>query len=230
MADTAELSAPRTRRVPHLVRTQRTIQVILGLFWILDAALQFQPYMFGQGFVHSFILANASGQPAPIAWFLTHTGNFLSPHIAVWNTFFALIQVFIGTGLLFRRTVRPALVVSFFWALGVWVLGEGLGMLFTGTATALTGAPGSVFLYGCLGLMAWPRRATRATRTTDQVTADEQHTEDLEAVSSRRSPCGAATGCWPPCCSCFRPTGPRPRCRAPSWVWRRGRRTSTPTS
>ena len=81
------------------MRTQRTLQVILGLFWILDAALQFQPYMFGQGFVHSFILANASGQPAPIAWFLiTHMGHFLSPHIAVWNTFFALIQLCIGDG------------------------------------------------------------------------------------------------------------------------------------
>src|SRR5450631_3866591 len=193
MADTTELSAARAPRLPHLVRTQRTIQVILGLFWILDAALQFQPYMFGQGFVHSFILANASGQPAPIAWFLTHMGHFLSPHVAVWNAFFALIQLCIGTGLLFRRTVRPALVVSFFWALGVWVLGEGLGMLFTGTATALTGAPGSVFIYGCLGLMAWPRRATRATRateTTDQVTADERHTEDLELAGVASSAAG----------------------------------------
>jgi hypothetical protein len=173
------------------VRTQRTIQVILGLFWILDAALQFQPYMFGQGFVHSFILANASGQPAPIAWFLTHMGHFLSPHIAVWNTFFALIQLCIGTGLLFRRTVRPALVVSFFWALGVWVLGEGLGMLFTGTASALTGAPGSVFIYGCLGLMAWPRRATR---TADEGAADEQHTEDLELEGVASSAAGRGIG------------------------------------
>jgi len=141
--------------------------------------------------VHSFILANASGQPAPIAWFLTHMGHFLSPHIAVWNTFFALIQLCIGTGLLFRRTVRPALVVSFFWAFGVWVLGEGLGMLFTGTATALTGAPGSVFIYGCLGLMAWPRRATRAT---DPVTADEQHTEDLELDGVASSAAGRGIG------------------------------------
>src|ERR1700733_14284205 len=191
MADIAESSASRARRFPHLVRTQRTVQVILGLFWILDAALQFQPYMFGQGFVHTFILANASGQPAPIAWFLTHMGHFLSPHIAVWNTFFALIQLCIGTGLLFRRTVRPALVVSFFWALGVWVLGEGLGMLFTGTATALTGAPGSVFIYGCLGLMAWPRRGTRAA---DQVTADEQHTEDLELEGVASSASGRGIG------------------------------------
>ena len=35
-------------------------------------------------------------------------------------------------------------------------------MIFTGTASALTGAPGSVLLYGAIGLMAWPRRAGRA--------------------------------------------------------------------
>ena len=81
----------------------------------------------------------------------------MAPDVAVWNTFFALIQLFIGVGLLFRRTVRPALAVSFVWVLGVWVIGEGLGMLFTGTATALTGAPGSVLMYGLIGLMAWPR-------------------------------------------------------------------------
>jgi hypothetical protein len=191
MADTAELSVARARRLPRLVRTQRALQVILGLFWILDAALQFQPYMFGRGFVNGFILANASGQPAPIAWFLTHMGHFLSPHIAVWNTFFALMQLCIGTGLLFRRTVRPALVVSFFWALGVWCLGEGLGMLFTGNASALTGAPGSVFIYGCLGLMAWPRRATR---TADEGTADELHTEDLELEGVASSAAGRGIG------------------------------------
>ena len=57
--------------------------------------------------------------------------------------------------------MRPALAVSFFWVLGVWVIGEGLGMLLTGSATALTGAPGSVLLYGLLGLMAWPRPPRR---------------------------------------------------------------------
>ena len=148
-------------RFPLAVRSQRALQIVLGLFWILDAALQFQPFMFGQGFVQNNILANASGQPFVLGDLITHIGHFVSPDIAVWNTFFALIQVFIGFGLLFRRTVRPALAVSFAWAIGVWVIGEGLGMVFTGTASALTGAPGSVFIYGLLGLMAWPRPPRR---------------------------------------------------------------------
>ncbi len=141
------------------MRTQRVLQIILGLFWLLDAGLQFQPYMFGSGFTTTYLLNNAQNQPDVIRWIITNVGNFVGPHVAVWNTFFALIQVAIGLGLLFRRTVRPALVVSFFWAFGVWFFGEGLGLIFTGSASALTGAPGSVFLYGLIGLMAWPRSA-----------------------------------------------------------------------
>ena len=85
-------------------------------------------------------------------------GNFVGPHVAVWNTFFALIQLVIGLGLLFHRSVRPALVVSFAWAFGVWFFGEGLGMILTGCVSP-HGAPGSVFLYGLIGLMAWPLSA-----------------------------------------------------------------------
>ena len=127
--------------------------------------------MFGQGFVNSFILPNAQGQPFVVGDLITHIGHFISPDVAVWNTFFALIQLAIGVGLFFRRTVRPALAVSFVWALGVWVFGEGMGMLLTGTASALTGAPGSVLMYGLLGLMAWPRAPRRyAPDWSDQPT------------------------------------------------------------
>ncbi len=149
---------------PHrsfsLIRTQRTLQIVLGLFWLLDAGLQFQPFMFRSTFTTTYLLNNAQNQPDVVRWIITNVGHFVGPHVAVWNTFFALIQVFIGAGLLFRRTVRPALAASFFWAFGVWFFGEGLGLIFTGSASALTGAPGSVFLYGLIGVMAWPRSRT----------------------------------------------------------------------
>ena len=89
--------------------------------------------MFGRGFVDTNILGNASGQPFVLGDFITHIGHFLSPDIAVWNTLFALIQLLIGVGLLFTGTVRTALAVSFAWVLGIWVIGEGLGMVLTGT-------------------------------------------------------------------------------------------------
>jgi hypothetical protein len=144
--DYAEPGSSPSRTPRPLVRAQRTLQIILGLFWILDAALQFQPYMFSKGFVNTFVLANAGGQPTVIRWVITNVGHFLVPHIAVWNSLFALTQLAIGVGLLFPRTVRPALAISFPYALGVWVFGEGLGMILTGSASALTGAPGSVLI------------------------------------------------------------------------------------
>ena len=171
-----EEAAPgrRTERPRRpLVRSQRILQVVLGLFWILDAALQFQPYMFSKNFVPTFVLANASGQPTVIHWAITNVGNFLAPHPAVWNSLFALTQLAIGVGLLFRRTVRPALALSFPYVLGVWVFGEGLGMVLTGSATALTGAPGSVLLYALIGLMAWPRRTEGREAPNGEAGADE---------------------------------------------------------
>ena len=146
--------------VPHRfwrpIGTQRTLQVVLGFFWLLDAGLQFQPFMFRHSFVQTYLLNNANGQPAVVSWVITNIAHFVGPHIAVWNTFFALIQVAIALGLFYRPTVRYALALSFAWALGVWVLGEGMGFVLTGTASALTGAPGSVFMYAMLGLLAWP--------------------------------------------------------------------------
>ena len=159
MVDVTETSVVRRRRDFRPVRTQRVLQIVLGLFWLLDAGLQFQPFMFSSNFTTTYLLNNAHNQPDIIRWIITNVGNFVGPHVAVWNTFFALIQVAIGLGLLFHRTVRPALAVSFFWAFGVWFFGEGLGLIFTGSASVLTGAPGSVFLYGLIGLMAWPRSA-----------------------------------------------------------------------
>ena len=148
---------PRAQRFWRPIGTQRTLQVVLGLIWLLDGGLQFQSFMFHRSFVETYILNNANGQPAVVSWVITNIGHFIEPHIAVWNTLFALTQVAIGLGILYRPTVRYALALSFAWAFGVWVLGEGMGMVLTGAASALTGAPGAVSLYAMLGLMAWPR-------------------------------------------------------------------------
>jgi hypothetical protein len=172
------------------IATQRVLQIVLGLFWVLDAALQFQPFMFKRDFVETFILPNASGQPAVVSWVITNIGHFIEPHIAVWNTFFALIQLVIGVGLFFPRTVRPALGVSFAWVLGVWVLGEGLGRILTGGATALSGAPGSVLMYGLIGLMAWP------TSRKDDSAVGVDSSASAQGLGGRVTPLIVWTGYW----------------------------------
>jgi hypothetical protein len=137
----------------------RIVQILLGSIWILDALLQFQPRMFGQGLVTDMLLPAAQGQPAPVAWSITQLAHFIRPDVGVWNFFFGAVQLCIGVGMLFRRTVKPAIVAMAVWALGVWWFGEGFGMLLTGTASPLTGAPGAVLLYPLIGLLVWPSDA-----------------------------------------------------------------------
>lgn len=139
--------------------TQRRLQVILGLIWLLDAGLQFQPYMFSRGFVANFLAMNDMFQPHVIAVAIESITEFLVPHAAAWNVLFATTQLAVGVGLLFRRTVKPALLLSFGWVLGVWVVGEGLGGLLTPImGSPLAGFPGPVLIYGLVGLVLWPTR------------------------------------------------------------------------
>ena len=148
------------RGVPSAGRiSARTIQVGLGLIWLLDGLLQLQPRMFGPDFANQVILPTAQGQPGLITSVITHAAHLIALRPALTNTVFAGVQILIGLGLLIRETVRPALALSFVWALGVWALGEGFGMLFTGMASPLTGAPGGALLYAAIGLLVWPRMA-----------------------------------------------------------------------
>jgi hypothetical protein len=181
----AEPPGRRTRSTP------RAIQIALGWIWILDGALQFQPSMFGRGFVTNILLPNAQGQPAPLAWSITTLSHFVSPDVGVWNFLFGSVQLLIGVGLLCRRTVKPAIVVMAVWAFGVWWFGEGFGMLFTGAASPLTGAPGAVLLYPVIGLLVWP---TGARQEKDSVGLDSS--PGASGPLGRYAPLGAWSGFW----------------------------------
>jgi hypothetical protein len=142
----------------------RALQIALGSLWLLDAALQCQPFMFHRSFATQIIEPNASGQPGlighPIAWM----GDLIAPHVAIFNAVAAAVQLLIGLGLMHPRTVKPALLASFAWVAGVWWFGEGFGMLFTGNASPLTGAPGAVLLYAVVGAIVWPGDRAAALR------------------------------------------------------------------
>jgi hypothetical protein len=133
----------------------RAVQTALGALWLLDGGLQFQSFMYSHGFIE-MLTEMASGQPGWVASSVRWGAHTADHHLAVYNTIFALVQVAIGAGLLCRRTVKPALVLSFAWALVVWWFGEAFGMMFMTMASPLTGAPGAVALYALIGLIVWP--------------------------------------------------------------------------
>ena len=140
---------------------RRWLQIGLGVIWVLDAALQYQPYMFGRGFVTDIIDPAGAGSPAIIANSVTGAGHLMLHNVVVFNAVFATVQLALGAGLLWRPTVRAALAGTVVWGLGVWFLGEGAGGILTGSASPLTGAPGAALLYALLAVLVWPARPAR---------------------------------------------------------------------
>jgi hypothetical protein len=160
-AGAGALARPRSTRAVRSARdyflsdTRRATQTMLGLVWLLDGALQFQSFMYSHGFIQ-MLTQMMPGQPSWLESSMRWASHIAAGNLDLYNTLFAVTQVLIGLGLLYRRTVRPALAVSFVWALFVWWFGEAFGMLFMNMANPLTGAPGAVLLYGVVGLIVWP--------------------------------------------------------------------------
>lgn len=158
VAPTAVSDTPT--RSPALDRRRRRLQVALGVLWLLDAALQFQPYMFTRAFPAEVIAPTASGNPAWVAGPVGWTADLLSAHVVVLNAVFATAQLAIAAGLLYRRTVKLALAGSVVWSLLVWWLGEGLGGILAGPVSPLAGLPGAVVLYALIAVLVWPTGRT----------------------------------------------------------------------
>lgn len=130
----------------------------LGLLWLLDAALQAQPDLFTAGWWRDTLAQSVMGQPSAINHSIFWAVGIIAAHASLWNSLFVATQAALGITLLAGRWERPAILLSIPWALGIWWVGEGFGILPTGFAMAATGAPGAVILYPVLALLAWPRR------------------------------------------------------------------------
>src|SRR5215204_3828548 len=80
--------------------TRRGLQIVLGLIWLLDGVLQFQPYMFTRAFAEQVIAPVAQGQPAfaavPIDWAVSR----ISAQPVALNIPFATVQTLLGISIL----------------------------------------------------------------------------------------------------------------------------------
>jgi hypothetical protein len=141
----------------------RRVQTVLALIWLLAGGLQFQSFMYGKGFIQ-LLQGLTTDQPGWVASSVNQGAATMQSHQVLFNTGAALIQILIGFGILYKRTTKPAILLSFAWALGVWWFGEAFGMMFMATtslggiamASPLTGAPGAVLLYLLIGAIVWP--------------------------------------------------------------------------
>ena len=130
-------------------RARRVLLLGLGGLWLFDGLLQMQPYMFTMNLITQILRPIAAGQP----WWLTRLIDWsialVTPHLSLFNWSIVLLQITIGLSLWSgrRSLVTAGLWLSIAWGLAVWVFGEGIGGLLTGSPTFLSGAPGSVLLY-----------------------------------------------------------------------------------
>ena len=134
---------------------RRKLQLALGVIWVLDGILQFQPSMFTKSFP-DMLAESAHGNPGVVAGPITWSASLIDHHVVVLNAIFATTQLALGLGIAWRPTLKLALAASVAWSLAVWWLGEGFGGILAGTASPVNGAPGPVILYAILAVLLWP--------------------------------------------------------------------------
>jgi hypothetical protein len=144
--------AEAAREAPDV---RRLLQLALAGIWLLDALLQYQSFMFSKAF-SQMLAGTASGNPGAVASPITWNATLVAHHAVALNAIFATIQLLLAIGIAWRPTVRLALAASIAWAVGVWWFGEGLGMVLTGSASPVNGAPGAVIIYALLAVLLWP--------------------------------------------------------------------------
>jgi uncharacterized membrane protein YwaF len=141
--------------------TSRGIQIVLGLLWLVDGALQLQHQMFTSSFANNVIAPAAHGQPVVVSGPMHLGVRIILSHPAIFDVCFALIQLAIGAAILWKRTIKYGLIGSMIWGLSVWFAGEGLAGMASGHATLLMGAPGAALLYAIIAAAVFPRQSTK---------------------------------------------------------------------
>ena len=132
--------------------TARKIQVSIGVLWLINGLLQLQPKMMTSSFAAKVIAPASNGQPIFISDPMHFAASLILGHPAFFDICFGLIQLTIGSMIIFKKTAKTGLVASIIWGIGVWYFGEGAGGIFSGHALLLTGAPGAALLYALISL------------------------------------------------------------------------------
>ncbi|HTO72672.1 MAG TPA: hypothetical protein VMJ30_02585, partial [Gemmatimonadales bacterium] len=71
---------------------RRKLQLALGVIWVLDGVLQYQPSMFTKSFP-DMLAASAQGNPAVVASPISWSANLIDHHVVVLNAAFATTQL-----------------------------------------------------------------------------------------------------------------------------------------
>jgi hypothetical protein len=139
---TAERAAPLVaRHRPQRLRLDwlAGVRIAFGMIWLIDGLLEWQPADF-----HNFlqlITAVGQGQPAPLATLIGAGQEVVAINPVLANALLAGLETAIGLSLITNVLSRWALRISALLAAGIWVFGQGLGMVFMPGATDIQSGP-----------------------------------------------------------------------------------------
>jgi hypothetical protein len=153
-----------------MLLSRKALQRVLGVLWLIDGLLQLLPQMWTMNMVNGVMKPMLNGQPGFVEPSLQFIINQTTTHLIAVNLLISVVQILLGLGFIFLsdRWIKELVWASIVWAVVVWYGGEGMSMLLTGQAGALTGAPGAVLLYPLLGLAVYPRKSAADARTSDE--------------------------------------------------------------
>ena len=140
-----------------MLLSMKRLRQIIGVIWLIDGLLQLQPQMFTMNMINGVMAPIVQGQPGFIGSNLQWIVDVITHNLTLVNWLVAVVQIALGVLLITGFWVRATLIASIIWSLIVWYGGEGMSLLFTGTASILSGAPGAVLLYPLIGLAVYPR-------------------------------------------------------------------------
>lgn len=119
----------------------RAARAVVGLVWVLGAALLLQPANLAAHALSSQLVAGAAGEPAwlaaPVRALARLLGSRGTPVTLALIVTMLAVAIGLGTG----RYLGAVIPLAVALALGIWWFGQGLGGIATGSATDPNSAP-----------------------------------------------------------------------------------------
>jgi cytochrome oxidase Cu insertion factor (SCO1/SenC/PrrC family) len=150
----------RTSEPDYEPRARTWVRLSFGALWLVDGLLQLQAAM-PLGMANQVVAPSIDGTPSWLGGLMHHAITLYNEHPVSLAVAIAWIQLSLGAGLLATRGrwSRLFAVGSVAWGLLVWLIGNGAGGLFSGSASLLFGWPGAVAFYVMAGVwLAGPLR------------------------------------------------------------------------
>src|SRR5258708_20589567 len=105
-----------------MLLSRKALQRLLGVLWLIDGLLQFQPQMFTMNMVNGIMKPMLNGQPGLFEPSLQFIVNQTTLHLTAVNLLIGIVQVCLGLGFLFLPDpwVKELWIVSLLWAFIFW--------------------------------------------------------------------------------------------------------------